>query len=57
VIYNLACFLAQIGKIDQAIEKLAEVFPDSPDLAEWSRQDLDLACLQNDPRYLALINR
>jgi len=55
-IYNLACFFAQTGNADKAIELLAKVLPASPALTEWARQDADLARLQDDPRYLALIN-
>lgn len=53
--YDLACFFAQTGNIEKAIEQLAEVFPNAPDLAEWSQKDPDLTVLQKDPRYLALI--
>ncbi len=54
-IYDLACFFAQTGNIDKAVEHLAEVLPHSPELAAWSRQDPDLAPLQKDPRYLDLV--
>ncbi len=54
-IYDLACLFAQTGNVDQAIAKLAEILPGSPQLIEWSRQDADLANLHDDPRYLALI--
>lgn len=54
-VYDLACFFAQTGNIDKAVENLAEVLPQSPELAAWSRQDPDLVVLQNDPRYLALV--
>ncbi len=54
-LYDYACFLAQIGEIDQAIARLGEILPGSPGLAEWSQKDPDLANLHSDPRYLALI--
>lgn len=56
-LYDLACFFAQTGNLDKAIEKLTEVLPFSNELADWSRQDPDLVALQDDPRYLALIAR
>lgn len=54
-IYDLACFFAQTGDVDKAVEYLSQVLPQSRELAEWSQQDGDLAGLHNDPRYLALI--
>lgn len=54
-LYDQACLLAQVGEIDQAIAKLAEILPGSPRLRDWSQKDSDLAALHNDPRYLALI--
>jgi hypothetical protein len=56
-LYDQACLLAQIGEIDRAITILAEILPGSPRLAEWSRNDPDLANLHTDPRYQALIQR
>ncbi len=56
-LYDHACLLAQSGSVDQAIALLSEILPGSPDLAEWSRKDPDLASLHNDPRYLALLDR
>ncbi len=53
-VYDLACLFAQTGDVDQAIVKLSEILPGSPELLEWSRQDPDLANVHNDPRYLAL---
>jgi tetratricopeptide (TPR) repeat protein len=56
-IYDLACFYTQLGDIDSAIQKLGEALKLSPNLAEWSKQDADLASLHNDPRYLQLLSK
>lgn len=53
--YNLACAYALQGERDRALEWLAEGLRLRPDLADWSKQDPDLASLRDDPRYLALL--
>jgi tetratricopeptide (TPR) repeat protein len=54
-VYDLACLFAQTGELEKALKYLAEVLPQSRELADWSRQDSDLAALHDDPRYLALV--
>jgi hypothetical protein len=51
VVYNLACYLAIAGQTAQAISRLAEAFRDRPDLIAYSREDPDLASLQQLPEY------
>ena len=52
--YNLACHYAQAGETERAIEKLGEALELSPELTEWSKEDSELACLREEPGYMAL---
>jgi tetratricopeptide (TPR) repeat protein len=52
--YNLACFYALNGQIDQAIAELGEALRLRPDLLEWSKQDTDLNSLRDNVAYQAL---
>jgi len=52
--YNLACYYAQIGMPDKALDSLRMSLELNPGLVEWSRQDSDLTLLHQDPRFLAL---
>jgi hypothetical protein len=54
LIYNLACQYALAGDSLNAILQLGEALRLRPDLAEWSRQDSDLASLHAHPAYLDL---
>jgi hypothetical protein len=53
-IYNLGCFYARAGKVDQAIAAVGEALPLIPSLVEWSKQDIDLDSLRNLPAFQAL---
>jgi hypothetical protein len=53
-IYNLACIQALSGRVEKALANLDEALRLSPDLAEWSKQDPDLAGLHDNPAYQAL---
>jgi tetratricopeptide (TPR) repeat protein len=53
--YNLGCHYATTGQKDKALLPLKEAFALSPALAEWSKQDTDLASLQDMPEFQALI--
>lgn len=46
-VYNQACFHAIGGRLDLARRLLPEAFALSPDLAEWSQEDPDLATLRD----------
>ena len=52
--YNLACFYAQSGQVDQALAELRAALQLRPDLVEWSKQDTDLIPLHDQPAYQAL---
>jgi len=52
--YNLACHYATTGQMDKALSPLKEAFALNPALAEWSKQDTDLAALQDMPDFQAL---
>ncbi len=54
VSYNLACNYALAGRHDSAIRLLGEAFNLNPELVEWSKQDTDLASLQELEEYQAL---
>lgn len=56
-IYNLACYYALSGDKQQAIERLSRAFSLSPDIAEWSKEDSDLASIWDEPGYLVLVER
>jgi len=55
VTYNLACHYALIGEKDQALTTLDKALHLNPGLAEWSKQDSDLASLHDDPKYQSLV--
>jgi len=53
-IYNLACFFAQIGNKEKAINNLKTAFIIRPDLIEWAKNDSDLEPLRKDLDFKAL---
>jgi len=56
--YDLACALAQVDEVEQALnqlEKYVEKMP--PGRLDWLKRDADLAPLHSHPRYMALIAR
>lgn len=53
-IYNLACFFAQIGNKEKAINNLKTAFIIRPDLIEWAKNDTDLDPLRKDLDFKAL---
>jgi tetratricopeptide (TPR) repeat protein len=53
ILYNLACAEAQLGETDAALDHLAAAVRERPDLAEYARDDGDLAPIRDDPRFLA----
>ncbi len=52
--YNLACIQVLCGQKERALANLAEALQLLPELAEWSKQDPDLAGLHDHPAYQAL---
>lgn len=46
-LYNLACYHALLGRADTAESLLRDALRDRPDLAEWAREDPDLAGLRD----------
>ena len=49
--YNLACFYALAGERARAVRLLEEALQLHPGLAEWSKEDTDLASLHGMPEY------
>jgi hypothetical protein len=52
--YNLACFYALSGELPTALDLVRTALALHPDLAEWARQDEELAALWPDPEFQAL---
>lgn len=53
--YNLACYYALAGNQPLALEYLRQAFPGHPALAEWAKQDSELASLWETPEFKALV--
>ena len=53
--YNLACFYARTGRVEDALPLLRESFEVAPDLKAWSHDDPDLEPIRDDPRVVELI--
>ena len=51
VMYNLACSLALIGKIDEAFATLEKAISNGYTDLKWMNRDRDLESLRNDPRF------
>jgi tetratricopeptide (TPR) repeat protein len=54
--YNLACHYALAGETETAIKKLREALELNPELAEWSKEDSDLASIREEPGYIEEAN-
>jgi len=53
-LYNLACFEAQAGRTDDAIEHIARAAELDPEKTrEWAATDTDLDPIRSDPRFPA----
>ncbi len=46
--YNIACFQALAGRLDDARPLLRRAFQLNPELADWARQDTDLTALRDE---------
>jgi quercetin dioxygenase-like cupin family protein len=53
--YNLACLEAVEGRRDGALDALRMAIGARPDVANWARDDDDLASLRGDPEFEALL--
>ena len=53
--YNLACLEAVEGRRDGALDALRTAIGARPDVANWARDDDDLASLRGDPEFEALV--
>ncbi len=51
MLYNSACFYAQIGEKDLAITTLKDSIEAGLENFEWIKRDPDLETIRNDPRY------
>jgi quercetin dioxygenase-like cupin family protein len=54
--YNLACLEAVQGRTDGALDALRKAIAARPDVANWARDDDDLAGLRDDPDFRALVD-
>jgi tetratricopeptide (TPR) repeat protein len=54
VLYNLACFEAKAGKLDDALEHLHAAVAKDREILELARDDTDLDSLREDPRFKEL---
>jgi hypothetical protein len=54
--YNLACVEAQAGNHDAAIAQLRRAMQQRPEVAEWAREDEDLAPLRENPEFRELVD-
>ena len=52
--YNLGCFYAKRGRVDDAIAQVREALAVNPRLTDWSKEDSDLVSLHSLPAYQAL---
>ncbi|MFW9955432.1 MAG: tetratricopeptide repeat protein [Candidatus Thorarchaeota archaeon] len=53
--YNLACYMALLGKKEQALEYLSRVCRSDESIKLWARDDSDLNSLRSDPRFREII--
>ena len=51
VLYNLACFEALAGRVDDALEHLAQAAEADPRTREWAQTDSDFDAIRSDPRF------
>ena len=53
--YNLACYYARVGRVEDAVPLLRESFEGAPDLKEWSLKDPDLDPIRQDRLFGELV--
>ena len=54
--YNVACLEAVEGRTGAALAALRNAIAVRPDVANWARDDNDLASLRDDPEFQALVD-
>jgi len=55
-VYNLACFYARTGQVEEALPLLRESFEGAPDLKGWAHKDPDLEPIRDDPKVRELLS-
>ena len=53
--YNLGCFYARVGRVDDAVTLLREGFEGAPYLKEWAERDPDLDPIRESPELKELL--
>ncbi len=53
--YNLACFYARVGRVEEALPLLRESFEVNPNLIELARTDPDLDAIRGEPALQELL--
>jgi quercetin dioxygenase-like cupin family protein len=53
LLFNLACFEARLGRLDEAAAHLQEAVDARPEMREWAAEDPDLAPLRERPDFPA----
>ena len=53
--YNLACFYARAGRVEDALPLLRESIGLNSEFASWAREDADLQGIRDDPRVRQLL--
>ena len=53
--YNLACFYARAGRVDEALPLLRDSTQVNAELASWAQKDPDLDGIRDDPRVRELL--
>jgi TolB-like protein/Flp pilus assembly protein TadD len=57
VLYNVACNYATIGKTEKALDYLEQAIEHGTVSASWMKNDEDLACLHDSPRYWQMLEQ
>ncbi len=55
ILYNAACTYGVMEKKAEALELLKKMKENGFSQLDWARRDPDLACIHNDPEFLALL--
>ncbi|KPJ61156.1 MAG: hypothetical protein AMJ46_02170 [Latescibacteria bacterium DG_63] len=55
MLYNAACFYAQIGEKNLAVESLKSSIAAGHEDYEWFKRDPDLSSIRNEPEYMKLM--
>ena len=55
--FNLACFAAQAGRTDDALDHLRRAVAGDERTAEWALDDADLDPIRDDPRFAEALRR